>query len=241
MWIGIVLAVIVAVLAIIVAVLPPLTRSATDRWGATDDEVAATLPGDGAIPDADAQATKAITIDAPPSLVYALIAQQGMERAGWHGWDWFYDATGSSDFWDGRYSRRVVPELQDIGVGDRVKINDMVAYRVVQADRPRAFVLLTANDAKGEVDPTDPPAAWSGNTMQWVLTPLDGGERTRLILRQRAASVGQPAFVDWLYDKPLDMGGAVMGRKTMVGIKRLAEKLAAAGVSVDSQGVPSTK
>ena len=54
-------------------------------------------------------------------------------------WGAFYNATGSSDFVDGHYSTRIVPELQNVKVGDRININDMVAYEVVRADRGQTF------------------------------------------------------------------------------------------------------
>lgn len=37
------------------------------RWGATDEELTETLPGDGVKPDAGMQVTHAITITAPAS------------------------------------------------------------------------------------------------------------------------------------------------------------------------------
>ena len=49
------------------------------------------------------------------------------------------------------------------------------------------------------------------------------------MLRTRAGGASQGEFVDWLYDKPLDLGGAIFGYKTLRGIKRTAEKLSAQG------------
>jgi len=54
----------------------------------------------------------------------------------------------------------------------------------------------------------------------------DNGDGTsRLILRTLAGG-SQGAFVDWLFDNPLDLGGAIMGHKTLVGIRNTAETLA---------------
>lgn len=41
---GIVLAALVALLVAVLVIVPPVTRSFTDSWGATDEEVAAALP-----------------------------------------------------------------------------------------------------------------------------------------------------------------------------------------------------
>lgn len=40
------------------------------RWGATDEELKALLPGDEVKPDAGVQVTHAITIGAPPEYVW---------------------------------------------------------------------------------------------------------------------------------------------------------------------------
>lgn len=221
-WIGIVIGTLLVVLVAGFVLVPPLTRHFTDRWGATDAEVAATLPGDDLFAAEREISTKAITIDAPPSTVYALIRQMGQHRAGWYGWDWFYDATGSSDFVDGHYSTRIVPELQDIGAGDTININDMVAYDVVVADEDRAFVLaagsLSPDELGGSVEPA---GTWSENSMAWVLRETEDGG-TRLLLRMRADG-SETGFARWIWNGPLNFGGALFSHKTMAGIKRTAE------------------
>ena len=216
-------------LSLIVAgflIVPPATRGFTDTWGATPEEVAAPLPGDDLFPARREISTRAISIAAPPEVVYALVQQMGQHRAGWYGWDWFYNATGSSDFVDGHHSTRIVPELQNVQVGDRISINDAVAYQVVQADQDAAFVMaagsLTPEQLAG-ASGTSMPATWSENSMAWVLRPAaDGG--TRLILRMRADG-SETGFARWLWNGPLNFGSAVFARKTLVGIKRTAEAL----------------
>lgn len=226
-WIALVLAGAVVVLVVGLVVVPPATRWFTDSWGATEAEVAATLPGDDLFPATREVATKAITIDAPPVLVYALIQQMGQHRGGWYGWDWFYNATGSSDFVDGHYSRRVVPELQNVAPGDTININDMVAYTVVTAEPDKAFVMAAGSLAPEQLGQDDMPSEWTENTMAWVLRPTaDGG--TRLVLRTRADG-SETGFGRWVWNGPLNFGGALFSRKTMVGIKRVAEDIAASG------------
>lgn len=204
-------------------IVPPATRGFTDSWGATPEEVAATLPGDDLFPARREISTRAISIAAPPDIVYALVQQMGQHRAGWYGWDWFYDATGSSDFVDGHHARRIVPELQNVKVGDKISINDAVAYQVMQADRGAAFVMVAGSLTPEQLGGGSLPATWSENSMAWVLRPApDGG--TRLILRMRADG-SETGFARWLWNGPLNFGSAVFARKTMVGIKRTAEAL----------------
>jgi hypothetical protein len=225
-WIGIVLVGLIILLIVGFVLVPPATRWYTDTWGATDAEVAATLPGDGLFPASRELATKGITIDAPPTTVYALIQQMGQHRGGWYGWDWFYNATGSSDFIDGHYSTRIVPELQDVKAGDKISINDMVAYDVITADPGKTFILATGSLTPEQLGQVEMPAEWTENSMAWVLTPTaDGG--TRLVLRMRADG-SDSGFARWIWNGPLNFGGALFSRKTMVGIKRTAEDISSA-------------
>jgi hypothetical protein len=218
-----------AVLVVGLVVVPPLGKPFTSRWGATDAEVAATLPGDDLVPKPRLSMTQAITIDAPAVLVNQLVRQQGYKRAGWYGWDWFYDATGSGDFVDGHFSKRVVPALQTIAIGDRVEINKMVGYEVVTDDKPAAFVLYGGTGADGEfIGPGESlPAKHTQMSWAWI-TKAEGPNRTRLILRIRSEMQQQGAFVTWLYDQPLEFGGHLFAHKTLAGIKATAEALASA-------------
>lgn len=221
-WLGIVIAALLAILVIGLTLVPPATRWFTDSWGATAEEVSAKLPGDDAFPATREVSTKAITIAAPPETVYALIQQMGQHRGGWYGWDWFYNATGSSDFVDGEYSKRIVPELQDVKVGDHININDMVSYEVIEAEPGRTFVMAAGSLTSEELASRSQPETWTENSMAWVLTPTEGG--TRLVLRMRADGT-ETGFARWMWNGPLNFGGALFSHKTMVGIKRVAESL----------------
>lgn len=223
-WAGVGLAAFLALVLVGSTIVPPLARGRYNRWGATDDEVGRALPGDELVPDATSSSTKAVTIEAPAALVHELVVQMGYQRAGWYGWDWFYNMTGSSDFVDGRYSTRVVPELQDVAVGDRIYINEMVGYDVVRNDAD-AFLLFGAMNEKGEACDPDDRAVCSTMSWAWVIEAVDE-DTTRLILRIRNGGPGFGGFVDWLYANPLDLGGAIMGYKTLVGLRNTAEDLA---------------
>ena len=55
----------------------PLLRHWHVRWGATDAEVAAAMPGDEIEPIARVRATRAISVDAAPEAVWPWIVQIG--------------------------------------------------------------------------------------------------------------------------------------------------------------------
>jgi hypothetical protein len=205
-WLGLAF---VLVLVLGLVAVPLATASWHRRWGATDAEVDAVLPGDELLKDVGQQATRAVTVDAPPEQVWPWIVQEGMGRAGWYTYDWFYKATKSADFIDGGSSDRIVPELQTLKPGDEIRINAQVAYKVERMEAPRVLTLvLTPPDGKR----TD---------MDYVLKPLDGGKRTRLILR--IAAEGSPTF--WS-SGPFEFGAFVMSRANLLGIKEREERAA---------------
>lgn len=222
-WFGIVLAILVVILILGFVLVPPATRWFTDAWGATEDERAAVLPGDDLFPADREISTKAVTIAAPPETVYALVQQMGQHRAGWYGWDWFYNATKSSDFVDGHYSTRIVPELQGVKVGDQININDMIAYTVMIAEPSKTFVIAAGSLDAADLPMRSMPETWTENSMAFVMRPTDDGG-TRLILRMRADG-SETGFARWIWNGPLNFGGALFSHKTLVGIKRVAETL----------------
>jgi hypothetical protein len=89
-------------------------RQAVLTWGATPEEAAHSLPSDDLLAEADIVATRAITIDAPPSAVWAWLVQMGPGRGGAHTYDWIENLLGL----DIHSVDRIVPELQCIEVGD---------------------------------------------------------------------------------------------------------------------------
>lgn len=235
LWVLGVFGALLLLLVIGLTVVPPATRSFTDRWGARPNEVEMALPGDEFVSDPAQSSTKVIAIDAPPRLVYKLLLQMGYKRGGWYGWDWFYNMTDSSDFVGGKHAETIVPELQQLRVGDRIEINKMIGYDVAElsqaGDAKPGWMLLTAAigpDGK-PVDPENPPPGTIKMSWAWFVYPAQDGS-TRLVLRIRSGGDSLGGFVDWLYDKPLDFGGAVMGYKTLVGIRNTAERLNAQGV-----------
>jgi hypothetical protein len=65
----------------------PFVRRWHVRWGASDAEVAGPMPGDEVVPRAQFNATRSISIDAPPKDVWPWIAQLGYRRGGFYTYD----------------------------------------------------------------------------------------------------------------------------------------------------------
>jgi hypothetical protein len=56
-------------------------------WGATPEEVSRALPGDDLVTRPTFNATRAITIAAPPEEIWPWLIQVGLTRAGWYSYD----------------------------------------------------------------------------------------------------------------------------------------------------------
>ncbi|TYQ01448.1 UNVERIFIED_ORG: hypothetical protein L601_000900000270 [Gordonia westfalica J30] len=174
-------------------------------WGATEEEVAAALPGDELLPDADGVATRAITIHAPSEAIYPWLAQMGPSpRGGAYTYDWIENLLGL----DMHSTDRVLEEFQHPVVGDTIGVGPE-ASRIEIAEPDHAFVTRT----------TDGDWVWS-------FTLVPDGASTRLISRNRFRLTGLGKKLAMI---PMEPGSLIMERKMLHGIKERAEALAHAG------------
>ena len=184
----------------------PLYRRWHLRWGATDAEVKAAMPGDELVPDPSFRATRAITIAAPPEKVWPWIVQLGTGRAGFYSYDLFDNAARPS-------ADRILPQFQHTRVGDWVpmssKVNETTAFKFT-AFEPNQWLLWAK-----------PHSTWS-----WTLTPVDGGTRLITRLKERYAWRSSPGLA-LLTLILFEFGDFPMMRKLLLGIRRRAERLAA--------------
>src|ERR1044071_10049870 len=133
-------------------------------WGATDEEAAASLPGDELLKDADGVATRAITIDAPRSAVWPWIAQMGpAPRGGAYTYDWIENLLGL----DMHSADHVLPDYQHPQVGDSFGYGtNKMSFKIVEPEH-----VLATQSADGNW-------VWT-----FVLEEEEGS--TRLISRNR--------------------------------------------------------
>jgi hypothetical protein len=188
----------------LVALYVVVVRPRTQRWGATDEEVVRSLPGDGVVPGRGYRATRAITIDARPEDVWPWIVQIGSGRAGWYAFDRIDNGGAPS-------AEEIVPELQGIRVGDLIPmvVGKEVGPRVLEMEPNRRMLWTTGHEFSWE----------------WMLEPA-GRERTRLISRMHET---YPPLLSrrMLYAIVASSGDIVMQWTQLRGIKRRAERLAA--------------
>ncbi len=195
------------------------------RRGATDEEVEGQLPGDELVPEPRTGYTQAITINAPAAEVWPWLAQHGYKRAGFYSHEWVYQLMGSNDYYEGTSSAdRIIPELQDIKIGDSIKINDYSPFEVVALEPARLLALLARSDLEtGETFELSDPAPAKYMNQSWVyqLKEIDE-DSTRLIVRWRGDY--SPSFANSLFfGMSVEAGAVLMQHKMLQGIKERAE------------------
>ena len=181
------------------------------RWGATGQESDGALPGDDLIASPDLTATRAITIRASADQVWPWIAQLGQGRGGFYSYDFLENLVGC----DIHSADRIVPEWQDVAVGDEVKLAPTVGLEVAALEPGRSLVL------RGGVPMGNTPPPYDF-TWAFVLREQPDGT-TRLLVRERYAYTRRwaPLLVE-----PVAAVSFVMTQKMLRGIRDRAEQVA---------------
>jgi ketosteroid isomerase-like protein len=186
------------------------------RWGATDEEVIARLPGDDIVQGAVSEQTRAITIHAPVERVWPWLAQLGQNRGGFYSYDALENLVGS----DMPTDDVLRADKQAWAIGDRLwmyppEAAEGIGFAVLRdyvPDRALAFG-------------THVPGAAAIDTGSWafVLRPLDK-DTTRLLVRSRVQTTATATWLEQTFDRavfsPMHFA---MERRMMIGLKELAE------------------
>jgi hypothetical protein len=156
-------------------------------------EVAAALPGDDLVPDAQVVLDRAFDLPAPPAQVWPWFAQLGRGRAGWYLPRWAERAMPR-----GRRALRHLDEsLQHLRPGD--VIDDWggrdATFEIVTTDPPHTLVHRSTRGAL---------------RISWTITLRPAAAGTRVQLRLRLAGIRRP----WL----AEYGGGFVDLVTVAGL-----------------------
>jgi len=178
------------------------------RWGSTLSDLTRVMPGDRLIVDPTYSGTMTIIVNARPKHIWPWLMQMGYQRGGLYSYDWLDRLFG---FLDRPSATRILPEFQDLAVGDEIPLGRGVGWPVAVIEPSRALVLDMRNSGIDWV--------W-----QFGIYPVDE-KRTRLVSRSRVRS---RTLWAWLLTCAIEPAGFVMTRRMLLGLKQRAEALAAA-------------
>ena len=206
-----------------------LLRRLGKRWGATEDEVYRSLPGDELVPHPMAETTHAITIHAPAVDIWPWLVQMGYDR----GW-WYTDAHWyrllETVLWQAKphtSADRIIPELQHLADGDIIPDGPpgTAFFTVAELKPARALALYSITHillmAPASVRNNARLGLYGEFSWAFILDEKEEGV-TRLIVRTRAS------YGPWLFrllTLPLFYpGDFLMARMMLRGIKQRAER-----------------
>ena len=186
------------------------------RWGATTSDLSRVMAGDSLLVDWTYSGTTAVTVNARPEDVWPWLVQIGYQRGGLYSYDWLDRLFG---YLDRPSATRILPEFQDLAVGDDIPLGTGPSWPVAVVEARRALVLDMRNT--GGFD-----CVW-----QFGLYSVDE-KRTRLVSRSRVRTRSVWAR---LLTYAIEPAGFIMTRRMLLGVKDRAEALRAgcAGTHVD--------
>ncbi len=181
------------------------------RMGVLDEEVHMPMPGDGFIASPQSEYMQAITIEAPVEYVWGYLVQVGYRRAGWYNWDIINRLAAKDYFYEYNQSaQRIIPELQDLDVGDQITLMPGTAMDVEEVEK-YGHLLLTGHEDGRYV------AVWT-----YMLQDIDP-ETTRLLVRWRS-DLGDSLLLKVMNYAIVEPGGAGIQQWQMLkGIQKRAE------------------
>lgn len=177
------------------------------RWGTSPDELTRVMPGDALIAEPTEMSMQAVTVNAPPEDIWPWLLQIGYQRGGLYSYDWLDRLFG---FLDRPSATRVLPEFQQLAVGDKVpwaRNGTELTVGVLEPLRALALVSQVGD------------FVW---VWQFGLYPVDE-QRTRFVTRGTEHVPSGAMW--WLGMRIMEPASFIMTRRFLLGVKERAEAL----------------
>jgi hypothetical protein len=194
--------IVIIILFVLVLLHLALIRPWQLRWGATDEEIERSMPGDNIVPKPSFNATRAVTVNAPANNIYPWIVQMGINRAGWYSYDLLDNLARKS-------AENILPEYQNLKIGDLVPMSPDGKQGTWVKDFGKNRWMLWW-DQTGD------------STWVWGIYP-EGENHSRLVTRVRMKYRWHS--VSALFNLLIEFFDMPMMRKSLLGIKRRAEAM----------------
>jgi len=203
-------------LAVALAVLATwrVSKRRLQDWGSVPEQRLRAWPGDELVMPEHTTYTRAVTVQAPASHVWPWLVQFGLGRAGFYSYELLERPVGIPV----KNVESIVPEYQDLAVGDEILLHPKAQGIPVAALKREAHICFGVVDDPGRpVEKPDPARSWSmyidrrsERASRLPLRNCVEPPRDRRLSKRLAA----------LFEAPIDF---VMEQRMLRTIKRLAE------------------
>ena len=196
--------IIIGAAAGLAAAYPRVLRRRCLTWGVSEQDAGSQLPGDELLDGPDVITTRGVEVDAAPDAVWPWLVQMGSGRGGAYTYDWLENLFGL----DMHSADRILPEFQDLKVGDRMPVGDRGPQLGVEILDPGRALVVRSDD---------------GNWV-WSFVLREHGDGTQLISRNRIRLGEMATPKRYAYLGVMEPGSLLMERKMLLGIKSRAER-----------------
>ena len=179
------------------------------RWGTTPSDLTRVMAGDSLLVNPTYSGMMAVIVNAAPEHIWPWLVQIGYQRGGLYSYDWLDRLFG---YLDRPSASRILPEFQNLAVGDEIPVGRGPSWPVATIEPNRALVLDMRNLVGFD---------W---VWQFGLYTVDEN-RTQLVSR---SCVRTRSIWARLATYAIEPAGFLMTRRMLLGLKQRAEALRAA-------------
>ena len=210
-------------LMVVHILLFPFLHGYRTRWGTTEEEGSADLPGDELFPNPKLRMTWGITINTPIEEVWPWVVQMGQGRGGFYTYQFLENIVGCEIY----NADRILPEHQHIPLEAGVSLaRGMPPMSVVSYEEGHYYFLQACMDMN-TMESFNP----KGDSIPEKVTNLGWGfylqeiskNETRFLSRWLADY--EPTLINKIvYNIFIEPVSFVMGRKMLIGTRQRAER-----------------